>query len=339
LRTGLVTVYEGDTISYAVDPTGKPITDARDLSPFTPFAWSTEESTVPRPFILYWNRPQRANPDQRVPGSIVLHGGFTSAFYEFGDEEKAPGTGRLIESIACWLAHLEERTYLEGNYSVRIAKGTPELPGGYNVIEPFREWRQPRLHLVLLLDLSESMEGCIIEFISKVNEFLGKHAGENMISTAITFNSVATLVSKPPTAPVPAFTEADCKSGTNYKAALQKALEVIEGTDWAYESRIIMVTDGDVMKDPDDEIRRIHSKGIRLDPIFLRTDLATFYQISVARAVEEMKEEIGKLLAKSDELSPQLRDSLARLATWGGKLQEGLVDELVIMLERAATSQ
>jgi uncharacterized protein YegL len=336
LRTGLVTVYEGDTISYAVDPTGKPITDARDLSPFTPFAWSTEESTVPRPFILYWNRPPRANPEQRVPGSIVLHGGFTSAFYEFGDEEKAPGTGRLIESIACWLAHLEERIYLEEHWCVPIPKGIPELTGRYEPVRPFRDWRQPRLHLVLLLDLSESMEGCIIAFISKVNEFIRKHAGKNTIFSAITFNNVATLVSRPPTAPVPAFTERNCKSGTNYQAALQKAVEVIEDTDWSYESRIIMVTDGEPVRDPDDEIRRIHSNGIRLDAIFLRTDLATFYNVSGQGTDRTI---VAELLEQHRGLSDSSRASLAKLVTWGGKLQEGFVDDLVEMLDRAATSE
>jgi uncharacterized protein YegL len=180
------------------------------------------------------------------------------------------------------------------------------------------------------------MEGCIGQFMSKVNEFIGKHAGENTIFSAITFNNVATLVSRPPTAPVQAFTEADCKSGTNYKAALQKALEVIEGTDWAYESRIIMVTDGEPLQNPDNEIRRIHSKGIKLDAIFVRTDLATFYDVSAPGNDSTV---VAELLEQHRGLSETSMASLARLVTWGGNLQDGFVEDLVEMLDRAASAQ
>ena len=64
-------------------------------APFEPFAYLTDKRGE-KPFILYYE-PNTSGKDSRGP--IVVHGGYTSAFYEFTNE----GTGKLISSIACWL--------------------------------------------------------------------------------------------------------------------------------------------------------------------------------------------------------------------------------------------
>jgi hypothetical protein len=132
LRPGLVTFYEGITISSAVNPSQQPISTEADLWPFTPFAWTSETGGVPRPFVLFHD-PKITSNTMECSGPVVIHGGFTSAFIKFGDSNsKYGGTGRLIISIACWLTRFEERhllttatgqmintvSLLTGNYSV-----------------------------------------------------------------------------------------------------------------------------------------------------------------------------------------------------------------------------
>jgi hypothetical protein len=107
LRPGLVTFYEGNTISYAVDSENQPISAESDLWPFTPFAWTSEQVDPPRPFILFYD-PKITCQSLECPAPILIHGGFTAAFYEFGSDETG-GTGRLIVSMACWLTRLEVR--------------------------------------------------------------------------------------------------------------------------------------------------------------------------------------------------------------------------------------
>ncbi|KAA6370049.1 MAG: hypothetical protein EZS28_034424, partial [Streblomastix strix] len=61
LRPGLIQFSEGNTISYAVDDKDKPLTTAEQLWPFTPFAWTSQAVTQPRPFILKFV-PYSLNP-------------------------------------------------------------------------------------------------------------------------------------------------------------------------------------------------------------------------------------------------------------------------------------
>jgi hypothetical protein len=66
------------------------------------------------------------------------------------------------------------------------------------------------------------------------------------------------------------------------------------------------------------------------------SDLATFYDVSAQGNDSSVVEELLEQRRGASETS---RASLARLVTWGGKLQEGFVEDLVEMLDRAATSE
>jgi hypothetical protein len=132
LRPGLVTFYEGNTISSAVNPSNQPISSPADLWPFTAFAWTSESVSPPRPFVLLYD-PKVTSETLECPGPIVIHGGFTSAFRQFGDPNSLyGGTGRLIISIACWLTRFEERSLRERT-SGQTMKSVPRLTGNYAV--------------------------------------------------------------------------------------------------------------------------------------------------------------------------------------------------------------
>ena len=93
LRIGLSSFSEGITLSYA-----ETSDNSEDYKPFIPFTYFTDPQKK-KSFILYYE------PQIEIGrGPIVLHGGFTSAFYDFQED----GTGRLVISIACWLIRKEE---------------------------------------------------------------------------------------------------------------------------------------------------------------------------------------------------------------------------------------
>ena len=95
LRLGLVKFNEGITLSYA-----ETYDNSENYSPFTPFAYLSKKDGE-KPFILYCD-PKINENKEFSRGPIIIHGGFTSAFYDFTFE----GTGRLIISMSCWLMKL-----------------------------------------------------------------------------------------------------------------------------------------------------------------------------------------------------------------------------------------
>ncbi|KAA6400332.1 MAG: hypothetical protein EZS28_004141 [Streblomastix strix] len=142
LRPGLVHFSEGITISSACNSQSQPLTDPAQLWPFTPFGWTSENVSPPRPFILYFDPKippessaaydsEACTKAKPSPGPIVLHGGFTSAFSEFDQDEK--GMGRLVVSIACWLTRIEERMYAAKRSGTPLLYTTPALKGTYTV--------------------------------------------------------------------------------------------------------------------------------------------------------------------------------------------------------------
>ena len=84
LRIGLNKFSEGITLSYAETSDG-----SENYTPFEPFAYLTNPEKK-RPFILYYDPKIKEKGFSRGP--IVVHGGFTSAFYDF----KEDGTGRFV---------------------------------------------------------------------------------------------------------------------------------------------------------------------------------------------------------------------------------------------------
>ena len=138
LRIGIKEFHEGITLSYA-----KTLNNTKNYAPFQPFAYLTDKNQE-KPFILYYE-PLIGGEESRGP--IVVHGGFTSAFYEF----KNDGTGKLLSSIACWLLR-PEITLLD---TILI----PPVPE-FKVNEIFKEWinNLVSVYSILILDVSGSME-------------------------------------------------------------------------------------------------------------------------------------------------------------------------------------
>jgi hypothetical protein len=266
LRPGLVEIYEGDTISYAVDESGRSISDPKDLWPFTPFAWSTENVTPPRSFILHYD-PGIPSETAVSPGPIVLHGGFTSAFYEFGSDRL--GTGRLIVSIACWLVRVEERLVTSIRESKPLVTWTPKLSGRYRFGLSFPVWRTLlRWHSILVLDGSGSMSESYDELTFAANEYIRIQTQDQGLISVVCFGSRATVLYTLGTRylePREGFT----KRNTNFVAALDAAIPLLQETPPGYKSRIVFFTDGNPVPNvfPTRQIEQIRSMNIRLDPI------------------------------------------------------------------------
>ena len=145
LRIGLNRFSEGITLSYAETFDG-----SDNYSPFIPFAYLTDPEKQ-RPFILYYDPKIKKEGNSRGP--IVLHRGFTSAFYDFQED----GTGRLVISIGCWLIRREE--YLI-NLREGIVKEIPAIkkPEENNII--FEKWIKVisnEYDIVYMIDATGSM--------------------------------------------------------------------------------------------------------------------------------------------------------------------------------------
>jgi uncharacterized protein YegL len=266
LRPGLVSIYEGDTISYATDASGAPLTNPDELWPFTAFAWSTDDVTPPRPFILFYDPVILPNV-QKSPGPIVLHGGFTSAFYEFGNDQH--GTGRLIVSIACWLVRAEERHVNTLSESTPFVTWTPRLCGKYDIKGEFKEWRPPsiiRRHSILILDGSGSMNRAYDTLITAANDYIQIQTKAGGLISVVTFGSKAKVLFQTDTRLLKPREGFD-NGGTDFVAALNTAIPLIEYTPSDYECRIIFFTDGRPNAFPTEQISQIQSRKVRLDPI------------------------------------------------------------------------
>jgi hypothetical protein len=268
LRPGLIRFYEGNTISYAVNSFETPLTDLKDLWPFTPFAWTSENASPPYPFILFYD--PRILSDSLAPGPIVLHGGFTSAFYEFGEDER--GTGRLIISVACWLTRIEERLYNSKHLGIPLLKTIPKISESHVSHGNFTEWRSlprefdPR-HSILILDGSRSMEDSYDELIAAVNEYISIQVGKQGIISVIPFSSNASILYEQGTKTLRTM-EGFQGEGTKYSEPLRLAIEIVSRNLPSFQCRIIFFTDGE----PDDhhylsELETLQSMGVRIDAI------------------------------------------------------------------------
>ena len=179
LRIGLIKFSEGRTLSYA-----ETNDNSEDYSPFTPFAYLTDP-TKKRPFILYYDPKIETKR-----GPIVLHGGFTSAFYDFEEE----GTGRLVISIACWLMRKEE-------LAVNIAEGNEKviphipIPEDKNVV--FDKWIKKNMFSILILDVSGSMKNYYKRLFDITNEIIkNQKKNEENEGVVILFGKYAKAIIK-----------------------------------------------------------------------------------------------------------------------------------------------
>ena len=158
LRIGLVKFNEGITLSYA-----QKIDQNKNFEPFIPFAF-TDSNHGEKPFILFYDPKIKEDPR----GPIVVHGGYTSAFYEFTNE----GTGRLVISIACWLARIEERVY---NFNNNISDiYIPKIIGKERNDQKFTQWIYNNINVftILILDVSGSMRSYFNDLINMSNAII-----------------------------------------------------------------------------------------------------------------------------------------------------------------------
>jgi hypothetical protein len=266
LRPGLVTFYEGNTISYAVNPSGQPISNNSDLWPFTPFAWTSERVTPPRPFILFYD-PAITSETLECRGPIVAHCGFTSAFYEFGDD-KTGGSGRLLISIACWLTRMEEQMYRAKTSANPIAKSVPRLSGNYAVTGYFTGFQEKpaiRRHSILCLDVSGSMDQVHAQLAQGANDYISLQRKRNGLISIVQFDHGARILYEQGTRDI-GWNEGFTGGGTNFTAPLQLALQILARNPAGYECRLLFFTDG-LAAIPTTELQILRTYGIRMDVV------------------------------------------------------------------------
>jgi len=311
LRPGLVKFFEGTTISEATDKTGAQLSES-DLWPFKAFAWTTDTSKNPHPFILYFDPPIPNDPkishtlNVKSPGPIVLHGGFTSAFAEF----HTGGTERLIISIACWLTRYEERSYNSEKTCTDLVTTVPALRNSYTVSSPFTSWTRasssftgwtrPK-HSILILDGSGSMSGCYNSLINSANDYISICTSNGGLVSVVAFASssvIFTLSTRSLSS-----REGYTGGGTSFASGLRTALPLINQTPPNYDCRILFFTDGC----PDSEsydsyLSTIRSRGVRLDAIGFgsanQSVLNHLCQNGGTATIGQTMNEVGQLMRK-----------------------------------------
>ena len=160
LRIGIEQFFEGETLSYA-----KKIDNNSNYEPFSPFAYLTDK-TKEKPFILYYD--PKIKEDGLSRGPIIVHGGSTSAFYEFEKE----GAGKLIISSACWLLRIEE--ILKSSFIIHSFKERfiPKIEKSKSN-EKFQDWISAvSTYTILILDVSGSMEPEYKSLVEMTNEII-----------------------------------------------------------------------------------------------------------------------------------------------------------------------
>ena len=239
LRVGIILFNEGITLSYA-----KPLDDnnKNDYSPFKVFACLSDKKEA-RPFILYYDPIITKKNNSRGP--IVVHGGFTSAFYDFKEE----GTGRLVISIACWLVRAEENIRIimqeKGNKISAINKPL------YSKSE-FDGWIRlsKTMFSIMILDVSGSMFGQYQNLIKMTNEIIDNQKKNPKNEGLVIFfgNYAKTIIDKEyKTLYESDIHEAKVGGGTSFlagfsEAAKENRLEYGKNFDFR---RVLFLTDGE----------------------------------------------------------------------------------------------
>jgi len=250
LRIGLNRFSEGTTPSNAETFDG-----SENYSPFTPFAYLTDQRKK-RPFILYYD------PKVEIGrGPIVIHGGFTSAFYDFNEE----GTGRLVISIACWLIRKEE---ILMNLASGIVKTIPpiKIPKIKNNL-PFDKWiKNGSMYSILILDVSGSMKKYYKPLCEMANEII-KNLNKNNENEGViilfgkeaktVMNGKLELLDFDKYKDLPNIT-----NGTNFLNAFKEAKKHIYNKDKFNYKRILFLTDG---KDYNSNIKIICQEMVKED--------------------------------------------------------------------------
>ena len=246
LRIGLNRFSEGITLSYA-----ETFDNSENYTPFKPFAYLTD-SKKKRPFILYYDPKIKKEGISRGP--IVIHGGFTSAFYDFEQD----GTGRLVISIACWLIRKEEY-YM--NLRDNIEKSIPLIkkPIMKNII--FNKWiKISNMYSILILDISGSMRKYYDSLINMTNNIIEKQKNNEENEGVIIFfgTKAKTIINgKYRLLDMNEIELSHVGLHTNFLAAFKEAEKFIYNKNNFKNKRILFLTDG---KDDSSQLEPICNK-------------------------------------------------------------------------------
>ena len=233
LRIGLNKFSEGITLSFA-----ETSNNSEDYSPFTPFAYLTDPNNK-RPFILYYDPKVETGR-----GPIVVHGGFTSAFYDFQQD----GTGRLVISIACWLIRKEE---ININIANGIEKVIPSIPIPQNNNIAFDKWIKikgvGKMFSILILDVSGSMRKFYSSLFGLANQIIkNQMKNDENEGIIILFGTYAKAIvnGKYRLLDLIDINKANVGGGTNFYIAFQEAEKYIYNRNNFPKKRILFLTDG-----------------------------------------------------------------------------------------------
>ena len=232
LRIGLKTFSEGVTLSYA-----ETFDNSENYRPFTPFAYLSDPDKK-RPFILYYDPKVETKM-----GPIVVHGGFTSAFYDFEQN----GTGRLVISIACWLIRKEEYMLDVANGIVKQVKGVP-IPQNKN--NNFDRWIKnvANMFSILILDVSGSMYYYYEDLINMANKIIqNQMKNDKNEGVVILFGTSAKAIinGKYRILELNDISKAKVGGGTNFYLAFKEAEKFIYNKNEFTHKRILFLTDGE----------------------------------------------------------------------------------------------
>lgn len=236
LRIGLNKFSEGITLSYA-----ETFDKSENYFPFTPFAYLTDPEK-PRPFILYYD-PKVGN-GKISRGPIVVHGGFTSAFYDF----KEDGTGRLVISIACWLIRKEEY-YMNLREGIEKKVLKIQQPSLKNIV--FDKWikfeKSEKIYSILILDVSGSMNKHYSNLIAMANRIIiNQQNNDENEGVIILFGSFAKAIvnGKYRLLKIEDIGLSKVGGNTNFYNAFQVAKNHIYNKNNFIRKRILFLTDG-----------------------------------------------------------------------------------------------
>ena len=232
LRIGLNTFSEGITLSYA-----ETFDNTENYRPFTPFAYLSDPVNK-RPFILYYDPKVETGR-----GPIVVHGGFTSAFYDF----EQTGTGRLVISIACWLIRKEE-------YIVNLREGIVKVIRGIKrprrELIMFNKWIKSnfsKMYSIIILDVSGSMSIYYERLIKMANDIISKQIlNKDNKGTIILFGTNAKTIIKDNyrLLSLNDIKIANVGTSTNFYNAFKEAEKYIYNKNVFTYKRILFLTDG-----------------------------------------------------------------------------------------------
>ena len=234
LRIGINKFNEGITLSYA-----KTFDNSENYKPFIPFAYLSDPENK-RPFILYYD------PEIEIGrGPIVIHGGFTSAFYDFQQE----GTGRLVISIACWLIRKEEYMF---NLREGIVKVVPriKIPNKKNIpiFNKLIKYFDGSMFSILIIDVSGSMQKFYNSLINMANEIINKQQIMNKENEGIVIffgTHAKTIINgKYRLLNVQEIETANVGIYTDFYNAFKEAKKYINHKDKFTRQRILFLTDG-----------------------------------------------------------------------------------------------